>query len=383
MKKEKPMSRRVEKIIVVRLLKNMGESLSTHHIFIIAYGFDELSSAIKPKLDPDKLKIIPRNFIDIRTLSDCVQTIKVLSKCIKEDKPDVVHVNALQDLIFSFIAVRMNAPRKSRPAIIAMSRNSFTWKKSTKAWLAAKLIQYFADGFISIATTHKNQLLSLGVPEFKIAVIPNPLDTDQGEFNYKPVHKLRAKTKKIIHVIYVANICKGKAQDILIRAAFIVLNRFPDINFDLVGKVVQGEEEFAETIFSLIHELGISDHIHYLGGVPYSEVRPLLEASDIFVFPTYSEMMPRAVIEAMAAGKPVIASAVDGILDLIQDRKTGILVQPGDPAELADKICELIENPSEAKKLGSAGQKYVLDYCSPVRVGGLFLNFYQSILNSI
>lgn len=91
--------------------------------------------------------------------------------------------------------------------------------------------------------------------------------------------------------------------------------------------------------------------------------------------------MPRAVIEAMVIGKPVIASGVDGILDLIQNRRTGILVQPGNVAELASAVIELIENPNMANDLGKAGQKYILDYCSPERVGREFRNFYQLMLN--
>jgi len=91
-------------------------------------------------------------------------------------------------------------------------------------------------------------------------------------------------------------------------------------------------------------------------------------------------MMPRAVIEALLAGKPIIASGVDGILDLIQNGRTGLLVQPGNEEELANAICELIENPSLANALGSAGQENVINYCSPERVGGVFLEFYQSII---
>ena len=99
------------------------------------------------------------------------------------------------------------------------------------------------------------------------------------------------------------------------------------------------------------------------------------------VFPSRSEMMPRAVIEAMLAAKPVIASAVDGICDLIRDHGTGILVQPGNARELADAICDLIKHPSMANEMGTAGQEFVLEYCSPDRVGRLFMDFYQSILD--
>jgi glycosyltransferase involved in cell wall biosynthesis len=116
--------------------------------------------------------------------------------------------------------------------------------------------------------------------------------------------------------------------------------------------------------------------------VPYQQIMEVLANSDLFVYPTRSEMMPRGVIEAMLAGKPVVASAVDGILDLVETRKTGFLVSAGDVDELANAICELIKNPAFANELGLAGQKFVLEYCSPERVGGLFRDFYQTILTT-
>jgi glycosyltransferase involved in cell wall biosynthesis len=72
---------------------------------------------------------------------------------------------------------------------------------------------------------------------------------------------------------------------------------------------------------------------------------------------------------------------VDGILDLIEQRKTGILVPPGDPEAIADAIDELIDNPSLAKRLGASGQDFVLEFCSPERVGKLYKDFYESVLN--
>jgi glycosyltransferase involved in cell wall biosynthesis len=82
----------------------------------------------------------------------------------------------------------------------------------------------------------------------------------------------------------------------------------------------------------------------------------------------------------MVIGIPVIASAVDGILDLIQNKKTGILVQPDNVTDLVSAICEIIENPDLANTIGLAGQKYIQEYCSPERVGKQFVSFYGHIL---
>ena len=103
------------------------------------------------------------------------------------------------------------------------------------------------------------------------------------------------------------------------------------------------------TIRLLISKLEINDSVELTGGIPYLDVIHELKTCDIFVFPSKGEMMPRAVIEAMVIGVPVVASGVDGIIDLIQDGQTGLIVKPGDVSGLAESICNLLENPDFAK----------------------------------
>jgi glycosyltransferase involved in cell wall biosynthesis len=169
---------------------------------------------------------------------------------------------------------------------------------------------------------------------------------------------------------------------VLVKAAKLVVLKYPHVHFEMIGRVVTGEEDYAKMISHQIERLGLQDNVTIAGALSYQEVISRVSCSDIFVFPTRAEMMPRAVIEAMVAGRPVVASGVDGILDLIKHRKTGLLVKPGESIELADAVCELIKNPFWARELGLAGQEYILDHCSPERVGNLFHNFYQSKLNS-
>lgn len=366
------MNQDIRVVFATRLQPNMAMAISTQNINIVAFNFDKGPIILTAEEIKAGLKHLPRLYPN-RTALDRFRDLVILIKSINTVKPDIVHIDALQDLLPTFIAVQICAVHGHKPTIVAMSRNSVSWKNPRRAWFYAKIIEFFSDGFIALATTHKNQLLRLGVPSNKLTVIPNPYDPAY----VKAAHSSNPeKPNKQFTIIYVAHICERKAQDVLITAASSVLKRHPGVDFELVGKVLPGEEEFLKKLHFLIKNYAIEQSIHFAGEVPYADVLTSLQKSDIFVFPTLTEMMPRAVIEAMVIGKPVIASAVDGILDIIQNRETGILVPPGNVTALADAICEFIENPDLANTLGAAGQRYVLENCSPEKVGRQICDFY-------
>lgn len=371
------MIRSVRDVLIIREHHNMIAALSTNDLNIVAFNFENENSISPTSKSMENLASTPREFRN-RTLIDNLLDIVALFRTIKSVHPDIVHVNALQDLVSTFIAVKILSAFGTKPAIIAMSRNPNSWKNSKKAWFYAKIIQFFSDGFIAMSTMHKDQLLQLSVPSTKLTVIPNPYDPKQVEI-YPALSQKKAD--QYLRITYVANICERKAQDVLINAASGVIKKHSQVKFELIGKVVQGEEDYSEKLRSMIRDYRLEDSIYLTGRIPYKDVLASLLQCDIFVFPTYSEIMPRAVIEAMVFGLPVIASAVDGILDLIQDGKTGILVQPGNSSDLECAICELIENPDLASTIGSAGQKHVMEFCSPERVGKQLHEFYTYILN--
>jgi glycosyltransferase involved in cell wall biosynthesis len=373
------MKRTVTRIIVVRPLKEMVSALSTRKLFIIIYDLTNPPIVIGPGHKQTDLEAVPRNYPD-QTLFDGFRNTSSLYRLIRAEKPDIVHVNALQDLFSALIASRANAIQGIQTAVIGMSHNPLTWADPARSWLRAKYIQWFADGFICLSTVFKQKLIRLGVSSQKLAVIPNPYSHFQRTLQKETTARPAGKTGRQIRVLYIADICERKAQDVLIRAVPKIISRHPGVMFELVGKVVPGEEGYNEKVHSLVSELNISQCIHFTGELPYSAVIHMLKECDIFVFPSRSEMMPRAVIEALLAGKPVIASAVDGILDLVEDRSTGILVQPGNPDELSAAVCELIEKPPLAKQLSRAGQKQIMDFCSPERVGKLLQEFYEQII---
>ncbi len=107
----------------------------------------------------------------------------------------------------------------------------------------------------------------------------------------------------------------------------------------------------------LAQELGLAGRVHFLGQRP--DIPDLLGALDIFVLPSHSEGVSLALLEAMAAGLPVIATAVGGLPEVVTDGVNGLLIPPQDPEALAQALARLLDDPALAKKLGENARRHV------------------------
>ena len=121
-----------------------------------------------------------------------------------------------------------------------------------------------------------------------------------------------------------------------------------------------GEGELRSGLEALSAELGIAEAVRFLGWRP--DVASVIEACDIFCLPSLNEGMGKAIVEAMAMGKPVIASDVGGIPDLVVPGENGILVPPGDSDALAEAILNLRDHPEMRVRMGEEGRKKALGY---------------------
>ena len=155
-----------------------------------------------------------------------------------------------------------------------------------------------------------------------------------------------AKPRK---VIVVANLRPEKGHDVLIDAAVEIIERFPDARFEIVGA---GPERDALIARAAAH--GVAHAFTFAGHC--EDVPARLADADIFVLPSRSESFPNAILEAMAAGLPIVASGVGGILELIDDGRTGWLVPPGEDEALASRVMHLMADPAESARLGAAAR---------------------------
>jgi glycosyltransferase involved in cell wall biosynthesis len=188
------------------------------------------------------------------------------------------------------------------------------------------------------------KLRAEGVADRKVAIVPNGLDVDR--FAAPLIRKIHRR------VILVANLRPEKGHDVLVHSAADVLRRYPDARFDLVGC---GPEH--DAIRAQLAELNISEAFRLLG--EREDVPELLANADIFVLPSRTESMPNALLEAMAAAMPIVASSVGGIPHVIDNDRTGLLTAPGDARALASRICQLMGDAALSVRLGQAARAEV------------------------
>ena len=141
----------------------------------------------------------------------------------------------------------------------------------------------------------------------------------------------------------------------LLKAIPFVLKEYPKTEFWLCGN---GEVEKCNRI---IKNIGVDQNVKLLGWVSENKKEEIYKNSSIYVLPSYYEGMPRSILEAMSYGLPVIATSVNAVPDLVEDGKTGILIQPGDIDALANNIITLLRNIQDRINLGQAARLSILN----------------------
>jgi glycosyltransferase involved in cell wall biosynthesis len=176
----------------------------------------------------------------------------------------------------------------------------------------------------------------------KVRVIQNGLDVA-----LFPTAATRATRRR---VIVVANLRPEKGYDVLVDAAAVVLQQFPDARFECIGT---GPELAA--IEARMAERGVRQAFALLG--QRDDVPARLTQADIFVLPSRTESLPNSMLEAMAAGLPVIASAVGGIPEIVDDGRTGLLSPAGDAPALAERLLRVMSDAALGNQLARAARQ--------------------------
>jgi glycosyltransferase involved in cell wall biosynthesis len=161
----------------------------------------------------------------------------------------------------------------------------------------------------------------------------------------------------------------------LLRAFAMLRAELPDLVLEIAGS--GPEQSMLEREVQL---LGVGGKVRFLGWV--EELAPVLARWDVFVLPSLEEGAPGAALEAMAAGLPVVASAVGGIPELVEDGRTGLLVPPRDSLALADRLRVLLLDPEQQHAMGAAGRARVREHFSAERMVARFAEIYDGLLES-
>jgi glycosyltransferase involved in cell wall biosynthesis len=176
-------------------------------------------------------------------------------------------------------------------------------------------------------------------------------------------------------VTTVGRIEPWKGQHVLVEAVPFILERHPDARIAIVGAGAVNKPEYELSLKARCRELGVTGNVLFTG--IRTDVPSILAASDVLVLPSATpEPFGRTVVEAMAAGCPVVATAAGGPLETVLDGETGFLVPPNDPRALAEKVSFLLAHPEQARTMGLEGRRQAFARFSLVRLvsdmGALF-----------
>jgi glycosyltransferase involved in cell wall biosynthesis len=162
----------------------------------------------------------------------------------------------------------------------------------------------------------------------------------------------------------------------LVSAFAQVAPDFPDARLIITGR--EENKTYTAQLKTQIIDASLDGRVEFVGEVSQAMLAAGMQQANVFVFPSYSEGLPRVVFEAMAAGLPVIASAVSGIPDVVQDNVTGILVSPGDEVALAERIRWALEHPEAAREMGLHGRIFAERFFSTAA----YVENYRQILDA-
>ena len=212
--------------------------------------------------------------------------------------------------------------------------------------------------------------------ESKLICISNGIDT-----NYFSPHAVKNDRRALnlpegVLCVTVANFRAEKAYSFQLDILKRLYGTIERLNFVWVGK---GPEE--QLLRRKADDLGIGDRIHFAGAV--EDVRPFLRVSDVFILSSKEEGMPRALMEAMSMGLPVLATRVGGVSEVIDDGRTGILVEYPDVDAAAGKLSQLASNEALRKRIGDAARTSICTTFDVNTMADRFVSFYMAIAGGV
>ena len=297
-----------------------------------------------------------------------------LSRLLRRERIDVLHTHtAIAANVLSRIAGRLAGVRVVSHVHIA----NYLPPNPARAALMRSLDNVtarLADRVVAVSEATKEALVEQGYPDGSIEVVPNGIqlvaDDDRlgrqrlAEFGIGPDERVIGE---------IGRLCDVKGQRDLLAAAA----QLDGVRVVLIGHDLEQGGRYRDLLEREARSLGLEGRVTFTGH--RSDARALLAGLDVFVLPSWVEGMPIVVLEAMAAGKPVVATAVGGTPELVVDGETGVLVPPRDPEALARALTELLDEPERARRLGEAGRARVRERFSEDAMTRRILEVYDEL----
>jgi len=274
---------------------------------------------------------------------------------------EIVHAHAARDYHLAALAVKL----ASRGRLVLTRHTLFPMKRINKLVLSG------ASRVIAVSQAVAESIRQSGVIESaKVTVIHNGIDVDRFARSSTSDSRILVGT--------VGHLAPIKGHDVFIRAAALVSAHRPNVHFVVIGEDKSPQMDHRRSLEKLITELGLNGVVDMPGW--RDDIDAALASLTLFVSAARSEPFGLAIVEAMAAGLPIIATRSEGALEILEDGATGKLVPADDPEVVAQAINDLLDNPLECSRLGQNAQRVARDRYSLARMASDTERVYREVL---
>lgn len=303
-----------------------------------------------------------------------------LAEIVNDEQIKIIHAHQYSPYFYGMLSILQKRTffHKHIPKMVYTEHGlPFPFQKDWKRRLVNPLLSFFTQEHIAISKTLRNNLAYYeNFDHSRFKIIYNGIDLEK--FDVPVVegnlrNKLGISQNSYILGI-VARLHHVKNHPMLLKAFQKVLVSFPDATLLIIG---DGPEENA--LIQLTKELQIQRQTHFLGN--RSDIKELLRIIDIFILPSFSEGTSVSILEAMAMKRPVVATRVGGNPEVVEDQKTGILVENENVEELTMAIEKLLKNPELRTQMGNAGRVRVQENFSQPQMVQAYCDVFAEVIS--
>jgi len=306
--------------------------------------------------------------VKIRGNIDPISVIKFI-RLFHRRKVNIVHTHSNADSWNAAIAAKLSS---GRPTVVRTRHLSVPFNNRL-------IYNFMADRVVTVGEAVRQFMIRKGIRPQKVLTISSGVDVDR--FNPEKVREtLRDKLGIPSDALVFGTAAifrRNKGHRFLLEAASTILDRFPTAKLLLAGDGPQ-----KGNLLQIIDEKHLQSSVVMPGFV--EDMPRLLNSLDIFVFPSVEEAFPNAILEAMAMNKPVVATRVGGIPDILEDGETGYLVEPENSDAIADRVIKLLSNQQLRLEMGQKGRQVALENNQQIMIeklerlySGLMENFHK------
>jgi glycosyltransferase involved in cell wall biosynthesis len=328
------------------LVTVLGLRALGHRTMLVAHPGGELRQRAQEGLD--LIPLAPKTEMDLGAAWR-------LSRLLKQLKPDIVHAHDPHGVAMAGLALSMST-QLAKPPLVASRRVDFHLRNAALSrW------------------KYRQMLVADGVPAARTVTVHEGIDLERVEATPRAsLHEELFLPHQAPIVGNVAALVPHKGQRHLIESAALVVRKVPDARF-----VIAGEGELRPALERQIKEHRLEKHVLLAGFRP--DVLSLHKAFDIFVMSSITEGLGTSLLDAMAAAKPIVATATGGIPEVVVDGVTGILVPPRDDATMAAAIVRLLKDSDLRGRMGYAGLARARELFSAERMLKETLKVYKRV----